>query len=64
MANLKQEKIQVQVNDKYIDLEGDFVGNLFCVKEKSIDEHPLLTPKEKKSLKADLRENRNILLSK
>lgn len=63
MTYLTQKMLPVQVNDKFINLEGGFVGNLFCVKEKSIDEHPLLTSMEKECLKTDLRENRNILLS-
>lgn len=57
-----QEKLQLQINDKVIELEGDYVGNLFRVSERSIDEHPLLTEREKESIKRDLRNNKNILL--
>ena len=60
---MKKEKLQLQINDKVIELEGDYVGNLFRVSERSIDEHPLLTEREKDSIKRDLRSNKNILLS-
>ena len=59
---MKKEKLQLQVNDKVIELEGGYVGNLFRVNERSIDEHPLLTEREKDSIKRDLRNNKNILL--
>ncbi len=59
---MKKEKLQLQINDKVIELEGDYVGNLFRVSERSIDEHPLLTEREKESIKRDLRNNKNILL--
>lgn len=52
----------MEVNDKVIELKGDYVGNLFRVIESSIDEHPLLTEREKESIKRDLRSNKNILL--
>ena len=60
---MKKEKLQLQINDKVIELEGDYVGNLFRVSERSIDEHPLLTEREKDSIKRDIRSNKNILLS-
>ncbi len=56
------KKIEMQVNDKSILLEGYFVGNLFCVKGQSINEHPSLNDREKESIKNDLRSNKNILL--
>lgn len=59
---MKKEKLQLQINDKVIELEGDYVGNLFRVSEKSIDEHPLLTEREKDSIKRDLKCNKNIRL--
>ena len=54
--------LKMEVNDKVIELKGDYVGNLFRVIESSIDEHPLLTEREKESIKRDLRSNKNILL--
>lgn len=59
---MKKEKLKLQVNDKVIELESDYVGNLFRVNERSIDEHLLLTEREKESIKRDLRSNKNILL--
>lgn len=59
---MEQKKLKVQVNEKFIQLDGDYKGNLFCVTETSIDENPLLTCEEKESLKMDLRSNKNIKL--
>ena len=34
---MEQKRLQVQINDKIIQLDGHFEGNLFCVEEKSIE---------------------------
>jgi hypothetical protein len=59
---MEMDKIQMQVNDKVIYLEGDYVGSLFRVSEKNINEHPLLTEHERESIKKELKSNKNILL--
>ena len=60
---MKKEKLRMQVNDKEIQLEGQYVGNFFCVDRNSIDNHPSLTGREKDSIKEELRSNKNISLS-
>ncbi len=59
---MEQEKLQVQINDKIISLDGSFEENIFCVAETSIEKHPSLSPKEKESLKKELKRNKNIKL--
>lgn len=55
------KELEVHINGKVIKLPGDYVGNLFRVDSTSIDSHPMLTPREKKSLKVDLHDNKNII---
>lgn len=51
---------EVSINDKVVKLEGDFVGNVFCVASSSIDGHPALTPDEKERLKRYLRSDKSL----
>lgn len=60
---MKKEILEVQVNGKIVQLYGSFVGSLFCVDRDSIDKHPSLTDREKRSLKDELQSNKNLLLS-
>lgn len=56
------KELKVCINGKVIKLSGDYVGNLFRVNPTSIDSHPMLTSREKESLKADLHSNKNIII--
>lgn len=55
-------ELEVSINDKIVKIGGEYEGNLFCVKEKDIDNHPVLSTSEKESLKMNLRSNHNLLL--
>lgn len=60
---MNKDILKIQVNDKTVQLSGSFVGSLFCVDRDSIDNHPSLTDREKRSIKDELQSNKNILLS-
>jgi len=60
---MNMEELEVDINSKVIKLKGKYVGHLFCVDGRSVDNHPMLTNKEKESLKKDFRSNKNILLT-
>lgn len=54
-------EFEVSVNDKVVNLQGNFVGNKFCVDLSSVDNHPTLTQKEKESLKSRLKNDKSLL---
>lgn len=56
------KELKVTINNKEIRLQGEFVGNLFCVDSSSIEKHPLLTRSEKDSLRREFLSNKNILI--
>lgn len=56
------KELEVSINNKIVKIGGDYEGNLFCVKEKDIDNHPALSSKEKENIKMNLRSNKNVLL--
>lgn len=60
---MKKESLEVQINDKIVQLEGCYVGSIFRVDRDSIDKHPFLTDREKRGLKDELQSNKNILIS-
>lgn len=60
---MKKESLEVQINDKIVQLEGCYVGSIFRVDRDSIDKHPFLTDREKRGLKDELQSNKNLLLS-
>jgi len=52
---------KVTVNDKVVNLKGDFVSNKFCVDLSSVDNHPALSQNEKESLKSRLKNDKSLL---
>ncbi len=52
---------KVTVNDKVVNLQGNFVGNKFCVNLSSVERHPALTQEEKESLKSRLKNDKSLL---
>lgn len=52
---------KITVNDKVVNLQGDFVGNKFCVNLSSVDNHHALSQKEKESLKSKLKNDKSLL---
>lgn len=43
---LEQKEQEITVGNKIIKAHGQFIGNIFCVNRRSIDEHPSLTQRE------------------
>jgi len=54
-------EFEVSVNDKVVNLQGNFVGNKFCVNLSSVERHPALTQEEKESLKSRLKNDKSLL---
>ena len=55
-----KKEFEVKVNDKVVNLLGDFIGNKFCVDLSSVDKHPALSQKEKENLKRTLRNDKSL----
>ena len=63
MENLEDKGLKIRIGNKIIRVKGQFVGSLFCVDRRSIEEHPLLKEREKENLIEQLLCDKSILLS-
>lgn len=64
IEDLEQNGMVISIGRKTIRAKGCFIGNLFCVDRRNIENNLSLTEREKEELIRQLLSNKNILLSK